>query len=231
MTTNLHPHPFSRLPGWVVCLLLAMSGCSSAPPAPTWQVEAKGAMERAVGAYLEGLASVQNAEMRHAHSALARTGQPQQLAQAELLLCAAQTGALDFSPCTAFEALRVDASDAQRSYAAYLQGQQLSAGQMEQLPAAQRPIAARGPQDATALPASMEPLALLVAAANLLRRAQCPPIVVDQAIEAASAQGWRRPLRAWLGVKRSLAAQAGNTTEVERLERRLKLLEIDAKRP
>ena len=225
----MKPHLFSLLRarriGWMGCAVLALHGCSSAPPAPSWQVEAKDSMDRALSAYLEGNTTVQRAEMHHVRAALARTGRPQALAQAELLLCAAQTAALDFAPCSEFDALQPDASDAQRSYAAYLAGASLTPAQIEHLPQAQRPIAQRGPQDASALPADMEPLALLVAAGNLMHRAQCPSAVVDQAIETASAQGWRRPLMAWIGVKRQLEHRAGHTEAVERLDRRLKLLQ------
>lgn len=205
--------------------VLLLSGCSSAPPAPGWQVQAKGSMDRALNAYLEGNVSVQRAEMRHARAALARTGRAQALAQAELLLCAAQTAALDASPCTEFDALHADASDAQRSYAAYLAGASLTPTQIEHLPAAQRPVARRSAQDASALPPEMEPLAMLVAAGSLMRRAQCPSAVVDQAIDTASAQGWRRPLMAWIGVKREIEQRAGHAEAVERLDRRLKLLQ------
>ncbi len=225
----MKPHPFSllraRCVGWMGCVVLALYGCSSAPPTPGWQVEAKDSMDRALNAYLEGNNAVQRAEMRRVRAALARTGRPQALAQAELLLCAAQTAALDFSPCSEFDALQPDVSDAQRSYAAYLAGASLAPAEIEHLPQAQRPVARRSPQDASALPAEMEPLPLLVAASNLMRRAQCPSAVVDQAIDTASAQGWRRPLMAWIGVKRQIEHRAGHSEAVEHLDRRLKLLQ------
>lgn len=211
--------------------VITLSGCGSAPPVANWQVEAKSAMERAVNAYLEGHAKVELAELRHARSALARTGQPQALAQAELLRCAAQVASLEFVPCTPFDALQMDASEAQRAYTLYLQAKPLSPTQATLLPPAQRPVASRSANDPTPLPASMEPLALLVAAGTLFQRAQCPPAVVDQAINVASAQGWRRPLLAWLGVRIQMARDAGQADSVARLERRRAIVQAAGTAP
>ena len=41
--------------------------------------------------------------------------------------------------------------------------------------------------------------------------------------ETASAQGWRRPLLAWLGVQQRLAQQNGQAEEAARLRRRMDL--------
>jgi hypothetical protein len=48
--------------------------------------------------------------------------------------------------------------------------------------------------------------------------------VVAQAVETASAQGWRRPLLAWLGVQAKLAEQGGDAAEAERVRRRMALV-------
>jgi hypothetical protein len=43
------------------------------------------------------------------------------------------------------------------------------------------------------------------------------------ATETASAQGWRRPLLAWLGVQAARAEQAGAAEEAQRIRRRMAL--------
>jgi hypothetical protein len=68
-----------------------------------------------------------------------------------------------------------------------------------------------------------EPLSRLVAAGVLLRRGQASPAVLALAAETASAQGWRRPLLAWLGAQALRAEQAGDTLEAARLRRRMDL--------
>ena len=44
------------------------------------------------------------------------------------------------------------------------------------------------------------------------------------AIDIASAQGWRRPLLAWLGVEEKRAEAAGDTAALERIRRRIALV-------
>ncbi len=225
MSTGPLKSPHSMAGAVGLAALLGLSACGTTPPAPDWQVQAKGAMDRATRAYLQGHDKAVPAELRHARSALAQTGQPAAVAQAELLHCAAQVASLVLGPCAAWDALAVDATPAQRAYAAYLQGHILTAEQIALLPAAQRPVAQRSAQDAQALPATMEPLSLLVAAAHLLQRAQCPPAVMDQAIDTASQQGWRRPLLAWLTLKHQGAVQAQQKESADQLARRLRLLQ------
>ena len=50
------------------------------------------------------------------------------------------------------------------------------------------------------------------------------------AVERASAQGWRRPLLAWLQVAQARAEAGGASDEVARLQRRIDLLQTPAKR-
>ena len=45
------------------------------------------------------------------------------------------------------------------------------------------------------------------------------------AVDTASAQGWQRPLLAWLGLQESWAQQAGHTALAEQARRRLVLVE------
>jgi hypothetical protein len=206
-----------------LALTLALAACGNAPHVPDWQIEAKGALDRAVAAHLEGNAKVEQAEQAHARQQLARTGRADLLAQAELVLCAARVASLAGNGCPAFEALRQDATPAQRAYADYLRNQ-LAPADIALLPPSQHATAQRAASDASPLPEPLEPLSTLVAAGVLLQAGKANPAVTEQAVRTASEQGWRRPLLAWLGVQRQRAEQAGDAAEAARLQRRMDLV-------
>ncbi len=213
-----------------ICLAgtLLLAACSSAPAPPIWQGDAKDALDRANAAFLQGDSRVALAEMTRVRRAISGTGRADWLAHAELAHCAAQVASLVLEPCSAFEALRADATPAQSAYAGYLSGQ-IKAGTpaaaVALLPPAQQSLATRTDSDAAALKSIADPLSRLVGAAVWLQKGQASPAVMDVAIETASQQGWRRPLLAWLGVQTLRAQQAGNTAELERLRRRMALVE------
>jgi hypothetical protein len=204
--------------------LLVLGACSSTPPPPDWQLNAQGSAERAVDAWLSGNSRIAEAEWRLAERETQRTADPARLARLALLRCAAQVASVQLEPCQAFAAHAADAAEAERAYARYLQGQ-ASAADAPLLPLAQRGLVAL---DAAALPARLpqvvDPLSRLVAAGVALQRGQASPALVALAVDTASAQGWTRPLMAWLMVQKELARQAGQAGEVARIERRLALL-------
>jgi hypothetical protein len=74
-----------------------------------------------------------------------------------------------------------------------------------------------------ALAAVEDPLSRLVAAGVLMRSSRADPAVIATAIDTASAQGWRRPLLAWLGVAAQRAEAAGDGQEAARIRRRIAL--------
>ncbi len=209
-----------------VLALLLLAACSSGPKAPDWQMEAKTAMERAVAAYLEGNSRVEAQEFARARSELSSTGRPDLMARAELLRCASRVASLVLEPCAGFEPLRPDAPAAERAYADYLAGQ-LQPQDIALLPAAQRASAAAG-ADAAALKTVADPLSQLVAAGVMFRAGRASPAVLQQAVDTASSQGWRRPLLAWLGVQLQLAEKGGDLASAERLRRRIALTQNPA---
>lgn len=213
----------SRLAALLLAVLLA--GCAAPPAAPDWQRNARGALDLALAAYLKGDGRVAAAEFDRARRELTRSGQRQAVAQAELLRCAAAVASLVFEPCAGFEALRVDASAAQRAYAEYLAGR-LDPAQAELLPLAQRALAAKrleGEAATAALRAIDDPLARLVAAAVLVQTGRADAQAVALAVDTASAQGWRRPLLAWLKAQLALAEKADRTDEARSIRRRIDL--------
>ena len=198
--------------------VVSLAACSSTPKPPDWQLEAKGSMERSVAAYLEGNARIDAAELARARSQLSRTGRADLLGTAELLHCATRVASLVFEPCAGFDSLRVDATPEQVAYANYLRGQ-ARPQDMAMLPASQRALATGG----AGAPGAADSLSRLVAAGVLLQTGQVTPTVITQAIDTASAQGWRRPLLAWLGVQAQRAEQGGDVEEAARLKRRIAL--------
>lgn len=212
-----------------LCMALALTACSNTPPPPDWQLNAQSSLQRAADAWLSGHSAIEAVEFARARSEVARTGQPERLARVELLRCATRVAALVFEPCTGFQALALDAAPAEHAYARYLAGQ-AQAADAALLPPTQRPLAqatastpTQTAQEAT-LARIQDPLSRLVAAGVLLQRGNASPAVVALAADTAAAQGWRRPLLAWLQVQQAQAQAQGLRDEVARIQRRMELV-------
>ena len=205
---------------WTLMVALVLAGCSSNPPVPDWQMNAKSASERSVAAYLTGNARIDAAELTRARAEVSRTGRADLLARVELTHCAAQVASLVFEPCAAFESLRADVAAPERAYADYL------AGKLAQADAGLLPEAHRGVASNASGPSAIaDPLARLIAAGVLFRTDRADPALIQMAIETASAQGWRRPLLAWLNVQLKRAEAVGASDDVQQLRRRIAIVE------
>ena len=205
--------------GAALLAVLLVAGCASRPAVPDWQGNAHGALQAAVAATLNGEPRVADAEMARARSEIARTGQPALLARAELVLCAARVASLDLDGCPAYAALAVDAAPAERAYAAFLYGT-VPPAQADLLPPQHRAVAVGGSLGAE----PQDPLARLVGTAVLLRQGRAAPADVAAAVQAASGQGWRRPLLAWLGAQLRGAESAGDADAAQGIRRRIQLV-------
>lgn len=206
-------------------LAAILAACVSAPAPPDWRIGAKAATDRALVAYLQGDTRVATAEFARARGEVASTGRADLVARVELLRCAARVASLEFDACAGFDALRADAPSAERAYADFLAGG-VSLPDLELLPPQQRAAAVAAPAEAArALQEISDPLARLVAAGVMLETGRASPAVIALATETASAQGWRRPLLAWLHLQRIRAEQAGDAAEAERARRRIALVE------
>lgn len=212
----------ARLAGALLALLLA--ACAG-PPAPDWQSNAHASLERFQTAWLRGDSRIAQAEFARARTELARTGRADLVAHAELTRCAMQVAGLQFDECPGFAALAPDAGEAARAYAHYLQGR-WDGLEAALLPAAHRAIVAAdaGAQADRALAQIEAPRSRLLAAGALLRTGRIGPEGISIAIETASAQGWRRPLLAWLGVQELRAVAAGDAQAVAAIRRRIALV-------
>jgi hypothetical protein len=218
---------FSRLS--LSVLLIGLLAACAGKAVPDWQMNAKTAMDRASAAYLEGKVRVETQEFNLARSEISRTGRADLMARLELTRCAVQLASLAMEACDGFEKLRADAAEPERAYADYLAGK-IQPQDIALLPAQHRTVAAATSDAAaaSALQGIEDPLARVVAAGVLFRSNRATPTVLTVAVATASAQGWRRPLLAWLGVQRLRAENAGDAVEAERLRRRIALVENTA---
>jgi hypothetical protein len=197
-------------------LTIALAGCAGKPLPPAWQPDAHGALDGYTDAWLHGDTLAADAEFVRARRATASTGRFENVAQAELVRCAARVAALVYE-CPGYAALAADATPAQQAYASYLQGQWqgLNAGL---LPEQHRGVVTRG-----TLAGVQDPLARLVAAGALMKAGKITPADIAAAVDTASNQGWRRPLLAWLGVQEQRAQAAGDNAAVAQIRRRIAL--------
>lgn len=199
--------------------LLALAGCAAKPVPPDWQRSAHDAAERASRAYLKGDDRVAGQEWRNARAEVARTGSPALLARLELMRCADQVASLQGDGCPAFEALRADAEAPERAYADYLAGR-LDVVNAALLPPLQRAALA----SPAAIAAIEDPLSRLVAAGAALQAGRATPQTLVVATDTASAQGWSRPLLAWLAARSQRARALGDEALAQALERRAALV-------
>ena len=178
--------------------LILLAGCGSTQPLD-WQANAASALQSFQRHYFAGDTATAEAEFKAARNELARTGRADLVARAELVRCAARTASLEFDDCPGFEALRYGARPEELVYADYLAG--------------------RGRHSV-----GDDPLSRLVAAGVSLKRGSIDPAGIGAAVDVASAQGWRRPLLAWLGVQEKRAADAGDSETAARVRRRIELI-------
>ena len=179
-------------------LIVLLSGCAGGPPPPDWQVNSAGAMQRFQQHYLNGDTLVADVEFALTKADLSRTGRGDLLARAELVRCAVRVASLEFDDCPGFEALRGEAGPEELAYAGFLAG--------------------RG-----ARAAGEDPLSRLVAAGVQMRTGTITPAQIAAAADTASAQGWRRPLLAWLGVQEKRAEAGGDAGALRAVRRRIEL--------
>lgn len=201
----------------VLLMAVLLVACAGKPPVPSWQPNAKDALDGFVDDYLRGGTGAANAEFARARRETTSTGRAELVAQVELVRCATLAASLEFDDCPGFAALAGDATAPQRAYAAYIGGrwEGLDAAL---LPEQHRPVMATGSMASLA-----DPLARLVAAGALFKAGRLQPQEIVLAADTASRQGWRRPLLMWLGVAAQRAEAAGDTAALERLRRRIAL--------
>jgi hypothetical protein len=182
-----------------LALILLAAGCAGGPQPADWQMNAAQALQSFQRNYFAGNTSAAEADFKNARAELARTGRADLIARAELVRCAVRAASLEFDDCPGFEALRYGARAEESAYADYLSG--------------------KGSHTA-----GDDALSRLVSAAVAFRSGGLDPSGIAGAVDIASAQGWRRPLLAWLGVQEKRASDAGDSETAARIRRRIDLI-------
>jgi hypothetical protein len=178
-------------------LIVLLSGCSSAPVPPDWQLHSYAALGSFQQHYLKGDTRAADLEFARLKNELSATGRPALIARAELLRCALRTAALELDDCPAFQ--REDAGAEEIAYLDYLSGK-------------------------ASRPATDDALSKLVSYGVKLKAGTITPGDVNAAVDLSSEQGWRRPLLAWLGVQAKRAEAAGDQDALARVRRRIALV-------
>lgn len=198
-------------------LTLLLAACSSGPVQPDWQNDAHQSLNSFSATYLSGNTRLAEAEFQRARSELARTGRLDLVARAELVRCGVQVVSLELDSCPGFAALAIDAGEAERAYADFLQGKAVAPSL---LPAQYRAVAGR---ERMALSTIDSPLSRLIAAGVLFRRGDLDTSNIAIAVETASNQGWRRALLAWLEIQAGHAESQGDQNTAAQARRRAEL--------
>lgn len=224
------PQQSIRRASWSTALLACMwvAACGSKPVVPDWSINASDASQRAMSAQLEGVARVADVEWGKARSEVAKTGQPALMARLALMHCGVQVASLDWQPCAAYAPLAQDAAPAEAAYARYLYGN-LQPGDVALLPAQHQAVGDALAQGGAVAPAQLlaiaDDRARLVAAAAAMRAGAVTLQAAWPVVDAlATAQGWRRPLLAWMELERRRLESAGAVDAAQKLARRLEVL-------
>jgi hypothetical protein len=184
-------------------LAVLLAACGGGQPQPDWQLNSVAAMRSFQEHYLRGNTGAADVEFARLKSEISSTGRGDLAARAELVRCATRAASLEFDNCPGFERLRADAGAEELAYAEYL------AGRAERA-------------------ASEDALSKLVSLGVKLKGNKINPPEIASAIDISSAQGWRRPLLAWLGVQEKRAEATGDREALERIRRRIALVSGEA---
>ena len=210
----------------LMLLMLVLYACAGGPAVPDWQSQSQYALENFRQRYLEGDSSGAARAFARAKAALASTGKPALVVKAELVRCALGVAALDFDACKEYEARRSDATPEDLAYGAFVDGVLEDPQATQLLPSQYREIATAqsDPSRDKALARIADPVSRLVAAGALFRQSKLTPAAVSMAVDTASAQGYRRPLLAYLNVQAKHAQSAGNAAAEEAIRKRIEIV-------
>jgi hypothetical protein len=202
---------------------LLLGACASQPAPPDWQANAFSSLKGFTAAYLSGNTRLADFEFARVRQEVSGTGRADLLARVELMRCATRVASLEFDNCDAYQPLAPDARQEEQAYAAYLTGHWRGLN-TTLLPPQHRAVVLNPTATTAVLTEIEDPLARLVAAGALLQNQQLTPADMAMATETASAQGWRRPLLAWLGLQRKRAHDGGHAEAAAKLQRRIDLV-------
>lgn len=210
----------------VLAGLVMLTACSGGPPPPDWKTDAADLIERYQKHALLGENILAERYFQQAVGATGGAGRVAETARLWLVRCATRRAMLIDDACAEYAELAGSAPNAaDHAYYRFLTLRwealdvALLPGQHRDLvraPAAKRP---------EALSRIDDPLARLLDASLLVMRQEADAATLTLAAETASERGWRQPLLTYLKLQQQQAAARGDPTELDRLSRRILLIE------
>lgn len=201
-------------------------GACGGQTAPDWQFDVQTAAERYTRHYLAGDVKLAATSFAQARAAVAATGDVAAVGHIELVRCGLHAAALDFAPCNGYtELAAIRTTPADHAYARFISGDWHGL-ETSLLPPQYAGLvgAASQPQAVInrAIAAISDPVSRLIASGLMVRRGTFDAVTLQNAVDTASAQGWRRPLLTYLGLQ---AKQGGDAATLAAIQARIRLVE------
>lgn len=213
----------------IIFFALLISACGSASPVPEWKDNAHRYLKAYKIYFLTGKEDASEPHFIKARKEIASGNDLSLLATAYLTKYALHTASLESFDAVEFAKLqRLEPNAANMSYCHFLKGN-FSAADVEELPARYAGIvkAAAG-KDATLaareITAIDDPLSRLIACGVWVRYRPYDENILQIAINTASANGWRRPLWAYLDKLQTYYLERGDLSKAGIIKDRLELL-------
>jgi hypothetical protein len=210
----------------VLAGLVMLTACRGGPPPPDWKTDAADLIERYQKHALLGENVLAERYFQQAVGATGGAGRVAETARLWLVRCATRRAMLIDDACAEYAELAGSTPNAaDHAYYRFLTlhweaiDVALLPGQHRDLvraPAAKRP---------EALSRIDDPLARLLDASLLVMRQEADAATLTLAAETASERGWRQPLLTYLKLQQQQAAVRGDPTDLDRLSRRIRLIE------
>lgn len=207
--------------------LILLTACGSGgPPPPDWKTDAADLIERYKKHALLGDNTLAERYFQQAVVATGGAGRVADTARLWLVRCATRRAMLIDDACTEYAVLaRIEPDAADQSYYQFIT-LHWDAVDIAHLPVQHRSLvtAPTGKRNEV-LNQISDPLARLLDASLLVMRQESDAATLALATETASSQGWRQPLLTYLKLQEKQAANQGNAAELDRLTRRIQLVE------
>jgi predicted small lipoprotein YifL len=207
--------------------LILLTACGSGgPPPPDWKTDAADLIERYKKHALLGDNTLAERYFQQAVVATGGAGRVADTARLWLVRCATRRAMLIDDACTEYAVLaRIEPDVADQAYYQFIT-LHWDAVDIAHLPVQHRSLvtAPTGKRNEV-LNQISDPLARLLDASLLVMRQESDAATLALATETASSQGWRQPLLTYLKLQEKQAANQGNAAELDRLTRRIQLVE------
>ena len=210
----------------VLAGLVMLTACSGGPPPPDWKTDAADLIERYQKHALLGENILAERYFQQAVGATGGAGRVTETARLWLVRCATRRAMLIDDVCAEYAELAGSAPNAaDLAYYRFLT-LRWEALDVTLLPSQHRDLvrapAAKRPETLSRI---ADPLARLLDASLLVMRQEADAATLTLAAETASERGWRQPLLTYLKLQQQQAAARGDPTELDRLSRRILLIE------